>query len=96
MSSSEKIINDTFHLLYFQILQVKLVLGYYPLLKRLKKQAYSFITVLLTPCDYSTGNEFSLLNDNKHIDQVFSPKDTMDFVLFKKKFDTSYSRLFYI
>ena len=93
MSSSEKILNDTFHLVIFSNSPGEISSWVLPIVKTFKKnQAYSFITVLLTPCDYSTGNEFSLLNDNKHIDQVFSPKDTMDFVLFKKKFETLYSR----
>lgn len=46
----------------------------------------SFVTVMLTPCDYASGNEFDLLQSNALVDEVYSPKDTMTFVFFRKKF----------
>ena len=88
MKNSEKIINE-FHLIIFSNSPGEISSWVIPLAKSFKYIHPScFISVLLTPCDYATGNEAQHLTEHDCIDEVYLPKQTMSFVFFKKKFNT--------
>ncbi|RAP31878.1 hypothetical protein DID76_02090 [Candidatus Marinamargulisbacteria bacterium SCGC AG-414-C22] len=45
-----------------------------------------YITVCLTPCDYASGNEYTLLSKHSAINNVLTPKETMKSCFLWKKF----------
>ena len=72
---------NSFHLIIFTNSPGEISSWVLPVVTQFKKCAKTaFITILLTPCDYATGNEYQLLLNHDAIDEVYQPKDTKKFL----------------
>ena len=55
----------------------------YPIIKELKKRKEpSFITLVLTPCQYASGTEYEVVKSWSEVHQVVKPKEYIKYILF--------------